>query len=63
MSGQETLFILSDDEALADLRQSREDFATDDTFDAEQIRAELLRRRSTSMTGDSPGFGPEGGPP
>ena len=33
-SMQETLDILSDDEALADLRQSREDFAAGDTFDA-----------------------------
>ncbi len=49
-SMQETLDILSDDEALADLRQSREDFAADDTFDAAQVRAELeeRRRRGTS---------------
>jgi antitoxin YefM len=42
---QETLSILSDDEALADLRQSREDFAVGYTFDAAQVRAELERRR------------------
>jgi antitoxin YefM len=48
-SMQETLGILSDDEALADLRQSREDFAAGDTFDAAQVRAELeQRRRRTS---------------
>src|SRR6266496_5628359 len=40
-SMQETLDILSDDETLADLRQSREDFAVGDTFDAGQVRAEL----------------------
>lgn len=44
-SMQETLGILSDDEALADLRQSREDFVSGDTFDAAQVRAELERRR------------------
>src|SRR6266487_3261624 len=47
-SMQETLDILSDDEALADLRQSREDFDSDDTFDAAQVRAELEHRRGTS---------------
>jgi antitoxin YefM len=47
-SMQETLDILSDDEALADLRQSREDFACGDTFDAAQVRAELEQRRGTS---------------
>jgi antitoxin YefM len=44
-SVQETLDILSDEETLADLRQSREDFATGDTFDVDQVRAELERRR------------------
>jgi antitoxin YefM len=44
-SMQETLDILSDEETLADLRQSREDFAAGDTFDAGQVRAELERRR------------------
>ena len=44
-SMQETLDALGDDETLADLRQSREDFATGDTFDADQIRAELAQRR------------------
>jgi antitoxin YefM len=42
---QETLDILSDDDALADLRQSREDFAAGDIFDADEVRAELDRRR------------------
>jgi antitoxin YefM len=44
---QETLDILSDDEALADLRRSREEFAAGDTFDAGRVRAELERRRGT----------------
>ena len=44
-SMQETLDNLGDEETLADLRQSREDFAGGDTFDAGQIRAELERRR------------------
>jgi antitoxin YefM len=44
-SMQEALEILSDDEALADLRQSREDFAAGHTFDADQVRYELARRR------------------
>jgi hypothetical protein len=47
-SMQETLDILSDDEALADLRQSREDFAAGDTFGAAQVRAELDRRQRGS---------------
>jgi antitoxin YefM len=47
-SMQETLDILGDDEALADLRQSREDFAVGDTFDAGQVRAELEWRLGTS---------------
>ena len=42
---QETLDLLSDDEALADLRQSREDFAAGDTFAVDEVRAELERRR------------------
>ena len=42
---QETLHLLSDDEALADLRQSREDFAAGDTFAVDEVRAELERRR------------------
>ena len=42
---QETLDILSDEETLTDLRQSREDFAVGDTFDAGQVLAELERRR------------------
>ena len=44
-SMRETLDVLSDDETLADLRQSREDFAARDTFCVEQVRAELERRR------------------
>lgn len=43
---QETLEILSDDEALADLRASREEFASGDTFTADEVHAELERRRS-----------------
>lgn len=45
-SMQETLDLLSDDEALADLRQSREDFTTGDTFALDEVRTELERRRS-----------------
>jgi len=41
---QETLDLLSDDDALADLRQSREDFAAGDTFAVDEVRAELERR-------------------
>lgn len=44
-SMQETLDILSDDEALADLRQSREDFASGNTFSMAEAQAELDRRR------------------
>jgi antitoxin YefM len=44
-SMQETLDILSDAETLADLRQSREDFESGNTYSAEQVRAELARRR------------------
>lgn len=44
-SMQKTLDVLSDQEALADLRQSREDFAAGDTYSVEQVRAELARRR------------------
>ena len=44
-SMQETLDILGDEEALADLRQSREDFASGDTYSTAQVRAELERRR------------------
>lgn len=49
-SMHETLDLLSDDGALGDLRQSREDFASGDTFSADEIRAELKRCR--------PGRGP-----
>ena len=42
---RETLDILSDEETLADLRQSREDFAGGDTYSAEQVCAELEQRR------------------
>jgi antitoxin YefM len=41
----ETLDILSDEETLADLRQSREDFAASETYSAERVRAELEQRR------------------
>jgi antitoxin YefM len=44
-SMQETLDILSDQETLADLRQSREDFADGETYGLEQVRAELHRRQ------------------
>jgi len=44
-SMQETLDILGDEETLADLRQSRDDFTVGDTFDAGQVHAELERRR------------------
>jgi antitoxin YefM len=43
-SMQETLDVLSDDETLADLRQSRDDFAAGDTFEAGQVRAEVEQR-------------------
>jgi antitoxin YefM len=42
---QETLDIVSDKETLADLRQSREEFAAGDAYTAEQVRAELDQRR------------------
>ena len=42
---RETLDILSDEETLADLRRSREDFAAGDTYSAGQVRAELEQRR------------------
>ena len=45
-SMQETLDVLSDDETLADLRQSREDFEAEDTYSAAEVRAELERRRA-----------------
>ena len=44
-SMQETLDLLSDDEALSDLRQSRDDFVAGDTFSVDEVRAELDRRR------------------
>lgn len=43
---QETLDILSDEQALADLRQSREDFEAGDIYSLEQVRAELEQRGS-----------------
>src|ERR1039457_3621250 len=52
-SMQETLDILSDDETLSDLRQSRDDFAAADTFDAGQIQAELEGRRPEPPGGAS----------
>jgi antitoxin YefM len=45
-SMQETLDLLADEDALADLRQSREDFAVGDTFTIDEVRADLERRRS-----------------
>ena len=45
MSMQETLDILGDAQAVADLRQSEEDFASGDTYTAAQVRAELEQRR------------------
>ena len=42
---RETLDILSDEETLADLRQSREDFADGATYSPGQVRAELEQRR------------------
>lgn len=45
-SMRETLDLLSDDEALADLRQSREDFEAGDTFSMDEARVELERRRN-----------------
>lgn len=42
---RETLDLLSDGDALGDLRQSREDFATGDTFSVDEVRVELERRR------------------
>jgi antitoxin YefM len=44
-SMRETLDLLSDKEALADLRQSRDDFTSDDTFSMDEVRGELERRR------------------
>ncbi|MFD5318976.1 type II toxin-antitoxin system prevent-host-death family antitoxin [Streptomyces sp. NPDC127098] len=48
-SMQETLEILSDDETLADLRASREEFASEDAFSSDDVRAELERRRSKAV--------------
>ncbi len=45
---QETVDLLSDDEALADLRQSREDFAAGDTFSLDEVRVELEQRRGSA---------------
>jgi hypothetical protein len=42
---RETLDILGDSGAVADLRQSKEDFASGDTYAAAQVRAELEQRR------------------
>jgi epoxide hydrolase-like predicted phosphatase len=43
---RETLDILSDEETLADLQKSTEDFAVGDTFESGQVRAELEHWRS-----------------
>jgi prevent-host-death family protein len=45
-SMRETLDLLSDNEALADLRQSRDDFAAGDIFALGEVRAELEQRRA-----------------
>lgn len=45
-SMQETLDLLSDDEALADLRQSKSDFAAGDVLSLDEVRTDLDRRRS-----------------
>ncbi|WP_198145489.1 hypothetical protein [Frankia sp. EAN1pec] len=45
-SMRETLDLLSDDEALADLRQSRDDFAAGDTSALSEVVAELEQRRA-----------------
>jgi antitoxin YefM len=44
-SMREALNLLSDEEVLADLQQSREDFVAGDIFGAGQVRAELIRHR------------------
>jgi antitoxin YefM len=44
-SMRETLDILSDSETLADLRQSREDFAAGDSFTFDEVWADLERQR------------------
>lgn len=44
-SMRETLDLLSDSEALEDLRQSREDFASGDTFSADEVLTEMERRQ------------------
>ncbi|WP_348775171.1 type II toxin-antitoxin system Phd/YefM family antitoxin [Solwaraspora sp. WMMD791] len=43
-SMRETLDLISDGDALADLRQSREDFAAGDTFAMDEVLGELKRR-------------------
>ncbi|MFC4126118.1 type II toxin-antitoxin system Phd/YefM family antitoxin [Nocardia rhizosphaerae] len=42
-SMQETLEVLSDKETMSDLRKSAEDFAAGETFDADEVLAELER--------------------
>ncbi|GAB3447403.1 hypothetical protein GCM10027570_19750 [Streptomonospora sediminis] len=44
-SMQETLDVLTDQEARADLRQSEEDVANGDVFSLDQVRAEVEQRR------------------
>ena len=44
-SMRDTLEILSDSDAMSDLRQSQEDFASGETFDAHEVRAEVEKRR------------------
>jgi PHD/YefM family antitoxin component YafN of YafNO toxin-antitoxin module len=43
---RETLDLASDNEAFADLRQSRDDFAAGDTFTLGDVAAELEQRRA-----------------
>ncbi|MCL9758768.1 type II toxin-antitoxin system Phd/YefM family antitoxin [Frankia sp. AiPa1] len=45
-SMRETLDLLSDGEAFADLRQSRDDFAAGDTFTLGEVVSELEQRRA-----------------
>ena len=42
----ETLDVLRDEEAMADLEQSRKDSAAGDVFTLAEVRAELDRRRA-----------------
>ena len=48
-SMRETLDLLSDDEALTDLRRSRDDFAAGDTFSIDEVRTDLERRHHRAV--------------